>query len=367
MKKLLFFCIAIIVSLLSFPLFACTDFRLTANDGTILVTRSMEFSTPFNSNLRTTPIGTSFTTTTPDGKAGMTWKNQYGYAYLDGMNENYAIDGMNTQGLSFEALLFPSEAQYQTVPAGQENQGLPYIMLGDWILGNFKTVDEVRNAIGSVYLYAQTIPGMGNVIFPLHFSIFDKSGKGIVLEYTNGKLTIYDNIGVMTNSPTYSWQINNLRNYVNLSPYNPSPIVESGLTYVGTGQGSGMVGLPGDSTPPSRFVKIALLMRSAFKANTATDELNLAQHIMNNVDIPIGTIRGKQANAPDVTDQTQWVIFKDLTHSVIYYRTYADTTLHKVDLSQIDFSAGAKALKMPIADSQYVIDQTSQFKDQKAS
>src|SRR5207253_3175430 len=105
--------------------------------------RSMEFAAAFNSNLRSAVRGRIFNEVASDGQAGMTWKTKYGYVYLDGMNIDIAVDGMNDQGLSFEALYLPGEAEYQTVPAGQDSHALAYYDLGHWILGSFKNVAEV--------------------------------------------------------------------------------------------------------------------------------------------------------------------------------------------------------------------------------
>ena len=81
----------------------------------------------------------------------------------------------------------------------------------------------------------------------------------MVIEYVNGAAHVYDNpIGVFTNSPAFDWHITNLRNYVNLSPINVAPVKLSGKTLKGLGQGSGLLGLPGDYTPPSRFVRAAV-------------------------------------------------------------------------------------------------------------
>jgi choloylglycine hydrolase len=340
---------------------ACTDFRLTAQDGTVLVTRSMEF-VDLHSNLRSSTRNRSFQMTAPDGKPGLAWKAKYGYVFLDGMNVDSAADGMNEQGLSFEALYLPNFAQYQSVPAGHDNQALPYISFGDWILGNFKTIDEVRQALSNVYVFQQKIAGMGDMVFPLHFAIYDATGKSIVIEYVGGKLHVYDNkIGVMTNSPSYDWHLTNLNNYVRLTPVNPPVVEAKGITFAATGQGFGMIGLPGDISPPSRFVKIAALMNFVLPAKDADGVLNLAQHIINNVDIPLGLARQPKSN--DYTDDTtEWVVFKDLTHKVLYYRTYGDLALRAVILSKINFSENAQRLKMPIATSKATIqDVTEQF------
>lgn len=341
--------------------FACTDFRIKSSDGSVVIARSLEFALDLKSNIRTSPRGRIYTTTAPDGKPGISWKAKNGYVFLDGLNVDMAVDGMNEKGLSFEALYLPYFAEYQTVPAGKNNQALPYYLLGDWILSNFDTVDQVRAALANVFVFPQNIPGQQNFIFPLHFSIFDTSGRGIVAEYVGGKLNIYENkIGVMTNSPTYDWHMTNMNNYVHLTPQNPNPVQASGITFVALGQGFGMIGVPGDISPPSRFVKIATMLRVIITPSNAVGALNMAQHVMNNVDIPLGLAREPSQNK--VTNElTQWVVFKDLGNKIFYYRTYDDTTIRAVSMAKLNFAENAPRLKMPIASSQFIQDMTDQF------
>lgn len=363
MKKItLFTCIASII--ISFNTFtdslACTDFRIKAKDGTVLITRSMEFALDLQSNVRTSPRGRQFDITMPDGKPGMKWKAKYGYIFLDAMDADVVCDGMNEAGLSMEALFFPKLADYQQVPAGKNSQALPYVNIGDWILGNFKTVDEVRNALPNIFVVDANMPQFQSAIFPLHFSIFDASGKGIVVEYIKGKLYIYDNIGVMTNSPGYTWHITNLENYLHLAPINPPAVAINGTTFLANGQGFGMIGLPGDISPPSRFVKTATLLHVAVEPNNALESLNLAEHIINNVDIPLGLAR-EPTNGNYSNELTQWVVFKDLTHKMFYYRTYYDMSLHSISLASLNFEENAPRLKMPIAHQEQIQNVTDAF------
>lgn len=341
--------------------FACTDFRLSAKDGTVIVTRSMEYAVDMQSNLRTSPRGRVFTMTAPDGKPGLNWTAKYGYVFLDGFNIDVAIDGMNEQGLTFEALYLPNLAQYQTIPAGRDNRALPYLNLGDWILSNFKSVDEVKAALPTIFVFTQTLPGLGSFVAPLHYSIYDASGKGIVVEYVNGKLSMYDNqIGILTNSPTYDWHLTNMENYVHLAPINPPNVMDNGILFGANGQGFGMIGLPGDISPPSRFVKAAVLARVVIPADNAVGLLNLSQHIINNFDIPRGLTREPQSGKY-INETTQWVVFKDVTHKIFYYRTYNDTSLRSVSFDKINLMENAPRLKMPIASEQVVLDMTPQL------
>lgn len=339
---------------------ACTDFKLTAKDGTLLITRSMEFGQDLQSNLRSSPRGRVFTTTTANNKPGLTWTAKYGYVYVDGFNIDASFDGLNEAGLTFEYLYLPGETQYQTVPAGKESQALPYFLFGDWVLSNFKTIDEVKQALGQIYVGELLIPELGNAVLPAHASIYDASGKGIVVEFYNNKMNVFDNIGIMTNAPKYDWQVANLRNYINLSATNPDPIKQGGMIYTGTGQGTGAVGLPGDASPPSRFVKTAFMVANVYPAENAKDLLNLAEHIINNVDLPAGFVRATDAGKT-ATDTTEWVVFKDITNKIIYYRTYHDMTLRAVSLDKMDFSANAPRLKMPLATSENIINMTDTF------
>lgn len=337
---------------------------LTAKDGTLLITRSMEFGQNLNSNLRSSPRERVFTTTTPNNKPGMSWTAKYGYLYVDGFGVDAAFDGINEAGLTFEYLYLPGETQYQTIPPGKDGQAIPYALFGDWVLSNFNSINEVKQALANVYVCNQALPQLGNAVLSAHASIRDNYGNGIVVEFYDDKINIYENIGVMTNSPKYDWQVTNLRNYLNLSPYNANPVTVNGITYSSTGQGTGATGLPGDASPPSRFVKTSFMVKNAYPAENAVDLVNLAQHIINNVDLPAGYVRAMD-NGQTATDTTQWVVFKDVTHKVLYFRTYNDLNLHAVDMSRMDFSKTAARLKMPMVTKPTVMDLTSQFLNSK--
>ena len=128
---------------------------------------------------------------------------------------------------------------------------------------------------------------------PCHYIVNDASGQCVVLEYVNGELKIHDNpLGVITNSPTFDWHVTNLRNYVNLTVNNVPPVEISGIKLPGFGQGSGMLGLPGDFTPPSRFIRAVAFSQSALPVATADEGVLQAFHILNQFDIPKGAARG---------------------------------------------------------------------------
>ena len=191
---------------------------------------------------------------------------------------------------------------------------------------------EVKDAIKSIRVCKGPEAVVGNL--ELHYAVHDMKGDSIVIEYVAGELHVYDNpLGVMTNSPTFDWHLTNLRNYVNLSAKDAKPLTVEGLKGSGFGLGTGMLGLPGDYTPPSRFVRMVALVESSLPV-TGTDEgLNLAMTIINNIDIPIGSVRtvdGKEV----LYDRTQWSTVSDLAGKRFYFRTYNNKDWRRVDVTK---------------------------------
>lgn len=121
---------------------------------------------------------------------------------------------------------------------------------------------------------------------------------------------------------------------------NPIPIKTGGFTLNPTGHGDGMFGLPGDYTPPSRFVRLAMFEKFVTPQPDAAGNLNLCQHVINTFTIPFGIIVDKDQNGNVVSmESTQWVTFRDITNGLFYFKTYEDPTLRKIDLRQVDFSS----------------------------
>ncbi len=175
-------------------------------------------------------------------------------------------------------------------------------------------------------------------------------------------MKMHEGIGVVTNGPTYEWQINNLKNYLHISPYTPKSIAEKGFIYGSNGQGSGMLGLPGDQNPPARFVKTAMYLKYSLPVNTAGEAVILAEHILNSVDIPIGVSRARESDGKNEYDDTQWIVIKDLKNKIFYFRTYNNQRLYSISFKKLDFSPKATILKMPLEQAFKAIDITQQLK-----
>lgn len=324
------------------PALACTDFLVKSKDGAKIVGRSMEWGLDLRSSIWQHARGESRSSASPDGKPGLSWKSKYGYIGIDGYDMPIAIDGMNEKGLSMGLLWMPGSV-YQKVESPQS--ALSLVDLGHWVLGNFSSVEEVKEALAKVQVWAPSLADWGGQP-TAHLAIHDAKGASIVVEFTAGQQKVFDNPdGVLTNAPTFDWHCTNLRNYIKLSAAKPEPLTVGSSVLAAPGQGGGFLGIPGDWTPPSRFVRTSAMLAFAKAANNATEGVNLAEHLLNAVDIPLGDVR-ENDNAFNHSDYTQWIVIKDLTNSVLYYRSYDNLTLRAIDMKKIDFSQGLAPKKI---------------------
>jgi choloylglycine hydrolase len=322
---------------------ACTDFLLRSEDQNIVVGRSMEFGTLLDSQIILRPRGEAFQTELDKGQKGFAWTSRYNYAGFTYFGTDHIVDGVNEKGLSLGALWFPT-ANYPKVDFSKPDTILPLTQFSDWILGSFATLGEVEEALQMVQIWPSPVPRIEKAP-PLHFSIHDRSGKSLVIEFLNGKLVMSKNpVGVLTNAPHFEWHLINLRNFINLSALNVSPIHFHGTVLDPTGQGTGMLGMPGDWTPPSRFVRVALMKQFVKTPKEAKENANLAYHLLNMVDIPFG---GIQSNSGEKYDFTQWVTVKDLSNFTLSYRTYADLCPVLIDLKS-EFSGLKEPKKLDL-------------------
>jgi choloylglycine hydrolase len=142
-------------------------------------------------------------------------------------------------------------------------------------LANFATVDEVKKGIEDIVVVPTPAPGLGSaegIVPPAHFFIQDKTGKSIAVEPIDGTLKIHDApLGVMVNAPTYDWHMTNLANYVNLSVDDIESKQLGAVKVEAFGAGTGLLGIPGDFTPPSRFVRAAIYSQAAVPNAMADD------------------------------------------------------------------------------------------------
>ncbi|MGW0181174.1 linear amide C-N hydrolase [Nocardia sp. NPDC003345] len=319
----------------------CTTFRIETAERDVIVGRTMEFGLDLRSRLVVVPRGQEFQGRSPDPSVpGLSWTGAYGIVGMDLFGRDCLVDGMNEAGLYFGALYLPGFSQYQEVPAGREPDSLSQLHdIGNYLLSTCASVADAKRAIGEVLVWGAPAPGRDEPV-GLHYALHDSGGDALVIEYVGGRLRIHDNpLGVMTNSPPFDWHLLNLGNYVNLSATNVPELDLTGYDVRALGQGSGLLGLPGDFTPPSRFVRAVALSRSAKTTPDAAEGAVLASHIVNSFDITKGLVRGQEDGA-ESDEYTEWSTLADLGGRHYFVRYYEHPVWHRVDFSAIDFRHG---------------------------
>jgi choloylglycine hydrolase len=333
----------------------CTSLRLRAGDGTVLVGRTMEYALDVNWELRAVPRGVRQTSAAPHGD-GLSWTGVHGYVGI-GVAETTAFgmtipsqpsvpDGVNEQGLYAGLLYLPSFAEYEEPGGVAAERLLAPMDAAAYVLGTCATVAEAVAAFATVVVWAAPLPVIG--VPPLHLVLHDRDGAAAVIEWVAGRRHVYDNpIGVATNSPPLDWHLINLRNYINQTAMDVPSMTLDGRTYAPIGEGSGMLGLPGDFTPPSRFVRAVAFSATARPPATAAGGVSAAMHLLSSFDITRGVVRDRApegvsaAEASGLGDYTAFSSVSELSGSPGYtVRTYDDALQRRVALGDVELSGG---------------------------
>ncbi len=315
---------------------ACTGVTVVAQDGTVISARSLEFGIDLDASLLFVPRGYKLTADLGEGKQGATWTPRYACLGINFFGQPFLGEGLNEAGLGCGAFYLPGYAQFTPPGEAKLEQAVLSVHVVSWILGNCATVAETKQRIHEITVVSGKLPQVP-LEMPLHFRVTDATGAALVIEYTQGgTLKLHDApLGIITNSPTYDWHITNLGNYTSLQAADVPTLELEGQTITEFGMGSGLRGLPGDYSPAARFVRAAILQGLAKQAADAKAGVNLALHLLNNVDIPVGPA-ANLANGQDHFDRTEWVSVSDLTKRVFYFRTYDNLQLRRATLDSFD-------------------------------
>lgn len=237
-------------------------------------------------------------------------------------------EAMNEKGLFIAGLLFAGEAAYP-----QEGTLAPFEII-PWILGQCADLKEARERLGSVTVadlpFAPDLPNS-----PLHWMIADPSGA-MVAEPTDTGLRLYDDpVGVLTNSPSFPRQLDRLTEYRHLTAGPQHPQYAIDLPH--GGRGLGAIGLPGDFSSGSRFVRAAFL-----RVHLRPAGVGAMFQMMGAVAVPPGCLR-----LPGGDAFTRYTSCCDVRRGAYYYTTYSDPTPRKLQFSQYDLE-GREGLHFPI-------------------
>ncbi len=343
MKKIKELCL--IASMLVVPTvtMSCTGLSLTTESGDVVVGRTMEWS--HNASLQHKigiyPRGKKYKALKPENSDGMMkWTGKYGYVGMTTYGLDMGPDGLNEKGLAVAFFYLPGYASYGKYNKETAHQSLTMGDFMKWMLSSFATVKEVKANMDKIRVVSVIDKRFGDADHPLHIKVTDPSGESIIIEVVeNGKMKVYDALlGVVTNSPTYDWHLTNLKNYLHLSPKAHEPIQTKDLAFSPLGAGSGMIGLPGDFTPPSRFIRAAAMAATARPLKTTNDAVFELFRMLDNFNIPLGVVLPKEQIPTDIESATQITSVSDLTNITYYYHTMYNRQIRKIDLRKIDFS-----------------------------
>ena len=327
--------IAFAASLFADDADACTGISLVAKDGSKVVARTVEWAaTPMQCGYVVSPRGHMHQSYTPTGENGLKYKGVYGYVGIYTEYEPFVVEGVNEAGLSAGLFFFPQYGEYAPYDSAQNDKTLCDMQFVSWVLSQFSKIDQVKEALSKIDLVT-----LNSKIGAVHWRITEPGGRMVVLEVVGGVPRFYENtLGVLTNAPGFQWHMTNLNNYINLVPGSaPDNTIAKGITLQPLGHGSGMLGLPGDFTSPSRFVRATFFQTTAPVWDNGFDTVVQAFHILNNFDIPIGSQHIRAEIPAGMPSATQFTAATDLKAMKLYYRTAWNSNIRCINLMDIDF------------------------------
>ena len=304
----------------------CT--ALTYNNGDFYFGRNLDLESGFNEFVTITPRNYFFTRAN-----GEKIETHYALIGMATVFEGYPLyaDAANEHGLCMAGLNFPSNAKYAAFDPDKDNIA-PYELILV-ILSTCKDLSEAKKLLARLNIYEaryQNFP-----LAPLHFILSDKTGS-VVLEAQSDGLHIYDNpFGVLTNNPPFSYHLENVKNYMGLKAENLNNSLFKDLDLNTYCEGMGALGLPGDASSPSRFIK-ALFHKFTSK-NEPNEHANLSQfmYILDSVKMIKGSVITGN-NHPDITIYSSCI---NVTKGIYYYKTYDNPTIRAVDMVKEDLDS----------------------------
>ena len=249
-----------------------------------------------------------------------------GMAYVAGEYPLY-YDAVNEKGLGIAGLNFVGNAVYHPAQDGKSN--VAQFELIPWLLGSCATLAEVRTLLVKTNIvnipFSEQLP-----LAQLHWLIADKTGS-IVVESTADGLHLYeDKAGVLTNNPPFPFHQTNLANYMNLSPRQPENHFAPGLPLACFGQGMGAIGLPGDASPASRYVRAVFFKENAGSPKDRPGQVMEFFHVLEGV----AMVRGSVITPEGALDETLYSSCIDGVEHVYYWRTAGASRISAVRMTE---------------------------------
>ena len=308
----------------------CTGIRLDCANG-VVAGRTCEFGLILQYDVLFLPVGSALSSVLPNG-SGKSWTSAHAALGVATFGAMSIMDGINDAGLMAGAFYFAGQAQYADPATVDPAKSLNPTDVTHYILTTCTTIDEALAAIAELTVVDVPVQGWGPAAPPLHYQLIDAQGRHVALEPTQaGSLQVTENpTGAFTNSPDLPFHLLNLTQYMNISTETLQTSTVFGTTVNATGIGSGALGLPGDYSPPSRFVRAAFFAANHPTPTTTIDGMQELFHLLNAFDIPMGA-----AKVGDTADFTQVTVGRDSRELTYAWRSYADQRIRQVNMKQL--------------------------------
>ena len=300
----------------------CTAFRLV-NDS-LYFGRNMDLEVSFGESVVITPREYPITT-----RFCGTLSSHYAMIGMANVTNGYPLyaEAANEKGICMAGLNFPGNAWYLPESEVTKQAVTPFELI-PFLLGTCETLAEVRQRLSGIELvdvpFLPTMP-----LAPLHWIISDKTGS-LTLECTRSGMQVYENpYDVLTNNPPFPFHCENVRQYLHLSAGYPENRFSGELSLSPFGQGAGAIGLPGDFSPASRFVKAVFCKSNSRCAPTEEACVSQVFHILDSV----AMVRGSVITPEGKEDITTYSCCINATEGSYFYKTYENNQLTKVPLT----------------------------------
>ncbi len=247
-----------------------------------------------------------------------------GMAYVENGYPLY-YDAINEKGVGMAGLNFPDNADYKEEKEGMDNIA-PFEFI-PWVLSQCSNIDEVKLLLKKINIaninFSENLPAS-----PLHWIISDKTSS-IIVESVKTGLNIYDNpVGVLTNNPTFDIQMFNLNNYMNLSIEKPENNFSKKLNLTSYSRGMGAMGLPGDLSSMSRFVKATFTKMNSISGDSESESISQFFHILGSVDQQRGCVHMGE-NKYEITIYSSCC---NIDKGIYYYTTYENSQITGINM-----------------------------------
>lgn len=267
-----------------------------------------------------------------------------GMAYVAGGYPLY-YDCTNEKGLSMAGLNFPAFADYKPETDGKDNVA-PFEFI-PWILSQCSSVSEARKLLEKMNLakidYSAELPAS-----PLHWMISDKN-ESIVVESVKEGLKIWENpVGVLTNNPPFDYHMLNIANYLNCTREEAVSRFADGYELTPFSRGMGGIGIPGDLSSASRFVKAAFTKLNSVCGESESESISQFFHILGSV--------AQQKGCCRVGHAFEYTIYSSCCNTdrgVYYYTTYENSQITAVDMRKVNLD-GSELVSYPLITGQQI-------------